>query len=881
MGGGSRVFRAYGALLRLFPSDFRREYGRDMERLFRERWSETRGRAARVALGAAALWDVVRHALLEWGAEVAKARTSSREGRMNGWWQDLRLALRALVRRPGFTAAVVGTLALGIGVVVSLFSVVDAVLLRPLPYPESERLVVFEKVDTEDGSRARSTDHPDIDAWAEAVPGMEVLGHTSWFPTLLMGRGAEVVTVSRVTGAPLATFGVRPRLGRDLVRADDAPEGPRVVLLSHGFWTERMGGAPDVLGRALTIDGEPWEIVGVAPEGFRFPGDPLLWMPRMHDREGCDHGCNIMVATGRLPAGMDVEAARERLRATDARLGEAFPEAHGEVVTDLRPLHEYEVADVRGALWILMGAVVLVLLIACANVANLMIVRGAARTGEVAVRATLGASRGRIVRQLLVEALVLAALAGALGTALASWGTEVLVAMAPDTLPRMEEVGLDARAVVLAGLLVLAVTAAFGLLPARRVARVAPASFLHAGQRVEGARGGSWSRSLLLSGEVALSLVLLLGAGLLLRTLGEIRSVELGYRVEGVERFRLSTPDSRYDVGATGRLFEELEARLAALPGVEAAGYAFGVPLASGSMSTGVEVPSRPDLEAPVVDVRVASSGYLGVLGAPLVQGRWFNPDDRRGAEAVAVINEAAARVLFPDRSPLGEQVAMSVSWGYDDDPPRTVVGVVGDTRVRDATRPDGPALYVPDAQFGASDAYFTIRRAAGAASVLPAARAIVAELDPELAVTAEGSLAEAVDRETATTRFYLSLLGLFSTLAVVLAAVGLYGVVAFSVSRRVREIGIRRALGARAEDVVGLAVRQGVAPALVGVAIGLVGAWLGARALGSLLYGVRPGDPLTLLGVTALLLLVVLAATILPARRAAAGEPSSALRAE
>lgn len=871
--------RVYRALLLAFPADFRRECGDEMTRLFLERLGETASWPARAVFWLRAVTDVVVQAGAEWADVVAKL--SSGGMTMGGWVQDIRLAIRGLRRRPGFTAAAVGTLALGLGVVVALFSVVDAVLLRPLPYPDSEELVVFWKVGTDDGSRDRSVDHPDLDAWSEALPALQILGYASSQPTLLLEGSAEVVTATRVTGAPLSTFAVTPHMGRDLTRADDVSDGPRVAVLSHAFWSTRLGADPDVVGTSINLNGEPWEIVGVAPEGFAFPGRPDLWLPRLHQAEGCQHGCNVMIAAGRLPDGMDIAAVEERLRAVDVRLAEAFPEEHGDVSTELQSMHEHDVADVRSGLWVLMGAVALVLLIACANVANLMIVRGAGRSGEMAVRATLGASRGRLVRQLLAEALVLAGMAGVLGTLLASWGIHALVGLAPDGLPRMDEVGRDPRALGFAAFLVLLVTVVFGLLPARRVARVAPASFLHGGTRVEGRRRSGWSRSLLLSGEVALSLVLLLGAGLMLRTLAEIRAVELGYQVEDIERFRLSTPESRYDTEETLRFFAELEDRLAALPSVEAVGHAFGVPFAPGSMTVGIELRSRPDAEPAPVGLRPASPGYMEALRIPLVRGRWFTEDDVHGAEAAAVVNEAAARLLFPDGSPLGERFSVSANWGFDDEPDWTVVGVVGDTRVSDATQPDLPTVYLSNAQFGVNIAYFTMRRAAGSPSVLPAARQLLGDMDPQLAMTTEESLAEAVARETASTQFYLTLLGLFSALAVVLAAVGLYGVVAYSVSRRVREIGIRRALGARAEDVVGLVVRQGVAPALYGVAVGLVAAWIGARALSTLLYGVEPGDPLTLVGATLLLLVVVLFATLVPARRAAAIHPGNALREE
>jgi predicted permease len=854
-----------------------------MTRLFLERRAEVDGGAARTALWAAAMLDVVGHAAAEWTAPVWRFIDDvRREGTtMTGWWQDLRLASRTLTRRPGFAVAAVGTLALGLGVVVALFSVVDAVLLRPLPYPDSERLLVLWKVDIESGERSRFVDHPDLDAWTAGVPGLQVLGYASSSPTLIADGRPDVVTAARVTGAPLGVFGIEPEMGRDLARSDDVPDGPRIAVLSHAFWTSRLGGRQDAIGSTIDLNGEPWEVVGVAPAGFDFPGRPDLWLPRRHPAEGCTHGCNTMIAVARVPDDTEITTVRDRLRAVDATLAEGFPDAHDDVVTDVQSMHEHEVAEVETALWVLMGAVGMVLLIACANVANLMIVRGAARSGEIAVSLALGASRARIARQLLAEAFVLAAVAGLVGTGLAMWGIDVLVGMAPDGLPRMDEVGLDLRALAFVAFLVVLVTTAFGLLPARRVAGVSPAAFLHGGARVEGDRQGGWSRSLLLSGEVALSLVLLLGAGLLFRTLGEIRSVDLGYQMERVERFRISTPSSRYDTEAALRFFDELEGRLVDLPGVEAVGHGFGVPFASGSINAGITVRERPDDEPPSVDVRPSSPGYLGTMGMTLVRGRWIEPDDRRDREPVAVINEAAAQALFPGDTPLGKRIALSVTWGFDDEPDRTVVGVVGDIRAREATAPDVPTVYVPNAQIGANNLYFTLRTSPGAPSMLTPARDIVRDLDPELAITTAETLEDAVRRETASTRFYLTLLGVFSVLALVLAAVGLYGVVAYAVSRRVREIGIRRALGASSSEVIGLVIRQGMAPALVGVVVGLTVSRLGATALAALLYEVEPQDPATLASVTLLLLAVVLGATALPARHAAGIQPGEALREE
>lgn len=882
-----RARRIYRAMLAAFPPTFRRAFGRDMAEVFCARLSDE-GRTAgqRARIWAEAMADVAVHAPREWVRAAGQGtRVLLREGTtMEGWIQDLRIGIRGLARRPAFTGAAAGTLALGIGAVVALFSVVDSVLLTPLPYPDSDRLVVVWKVNQERGSRGNSVDHPDVRAWQQAYPDFLVSGYAGTRPTLTGLGDPEVVEGVRVTDGLLEVFGVSPALGRDLTAADDVPDGPRRVVVSWGFWQGRLGGDPDVLGTSLTLGGQPWEIVGVAPRSFGFPDGVDLWLPRRHDVEGCGHGCNIMNAVGRLPADATLESVVARLRPVDARLAEEHPDSHRDVVIDLQSMHEYLVEDVEAAMWILLAAVGMVLLIACANVANLMMVRGSERTGEMAVRAALGAGRVRIGRQLLAEALVLAGAAAAVGLVLAAWGVSVLSSMAPPELPRMSEVGLDGRTVLFTVALAGAVAVVFGMLPARQAVRTSLMASLGSAGRTGGRRGGGRSRGLLLAGEVALSLTLLLGAGLLFRTLQEMRSVDLGFDAAHVERFRLSTPDSRYDTEGALALFDDLDRRIAALPGVTAVGHGFGMPFASGSISTSTSFPDRPPVDPadqPNSVLRTASPGLLDALGMRLVSGRWIEASDRHGETPVAVINETAARTYFPEGDAIGRPIELSVSWGFAEEPPRRVVGVVADVRTRSPTLPDEPTVYVPNAQLGADVAFVTIRRAPGAPSVIPAAREVLAALDPEIAITSVEQVSDAVARAGAPTRFYLTLLSVFSALALLLAAVGLYGVVAFAVSRRAREIGIRRALGARSRDVTGMAMRQGLGPAAAGVALGLVGAWFTSRALESMLFGVPPYDLPTLAAVTALLLAVVALATALPARRASRIAPAEALRDE
>ncbi len=878
--------RFYRRLLRIFPRRFREKYGEEMARLYADRLREVEGRrgaAWRLAVEAGV--DAVLHAAAEWGRVPGHVMNGiRREGMMEGWTQDLRFGARSLLRRPGFTAAAEGTLALGIGATVAIFSVVNGVLLKPLPYPDPERLVVLWNVDTRTGGRTNGVDHPSVRFWREEVPELTLAGHAGVQPTLTGMGEPEVLHGARVTNGLLEVFGLSPVLGRDITAAEDVPGGPDVIVISHAFWRERLAGDPGVLGRTLELDGRAWEIVGVAPQDFDFPNGSVFWRPQQHDETDCGHGCRYMGAIGRVAAGSTLEQAQERMDAASATLAREFPDAHRDDRIELQPVLDAQVEDVRTALLVLLGAVAMVLFIACANVANLLLVRSSDRVGEVALRATLGAPRTRIVRQLLTESLLLSIVGGVLGVALASWGVAAMVRIAPAGIPRLDEAGLDGRVIGFALLLVLAVTALFGLAPALKLARSPLNAAMGGSRRTAGGRRSGLSRSLLLSGEVAVSLMLLLGAGLLFGTLRGIRSQDLGYATERVERFRVSTPESRYDTEATIRFFEELERRLTALPEVAAAGSVFGAPLSSGNIFTSVTFPEREPVDPadqPHIAVRPATSGYREAMGLPLVRGRWFTETDRQDVEAVAVINQAAASRFFPGEDAVGRRIGLSVSWGFDESPPRTIVGVVGDARSTSAREPDVPAAYLPNAQFGVDVAYVTMRLDRGAPTALPAARAVLRELDPALAVTSTERIEDVVAEELAPTRFYLTLIGIFSVLALVLAAGGLYGVVAYAVSRRTREIGIRLALGAGADEVVAMVVREGVAPAVLGLLAGLAASLVAGRALESLLYGVEPHDPVTLLSVTGILMAVVLLATFVPARRASRVPLSETLHAE
>lgn len=882
----STLTRLYGWTLRLLPGDLRAEYGRDMMRLFADRLRDatSSGNAARTALSA--YTDVVWQAALEWTdrGRLAAGLFVREMTTMDGWMNDMKFGVRTLLRRPGFTVAAIITLALGIGATVSIFTVVNGVLLQPLPYPDSDDLFEVVPVYTLRGTRNQTVDHPDVRRFQEEVEGILLAGYSGSNPTLTGLGQPEVISGARATDGLMQVLGVSPAMGRDLQRQDDIPDGPRVAVVSYGFWSERLGRDPNALGRSITLGGEPWEIVGVAPEGFDFPNQSEVWLPRRHSAEDCGHGCRILRTIGRLQPGTSLEMAEAGFVRAGQGLSETDPDAHQYETFELDRLIDSQVADVRVGLWVLLGAVVMVLLIACANVANLMLVRAGARRGEVALRSTLGASRTRIARQLLTESLVLAVFAGVAGLALAFWGTEILLSMAPDALPRVDEIGIDATVVGFTALTVLVVTILFGLLPARELSSVSLSEGLGSGQRTSGSPGAGRFRSALLVGEVALSLFLLLGAGLMLRTLSEARAVELGYQSEGIERFRISAPDSRYDSLGVARFYEELELALNTLPEVQAAGLGFGIPLSSGNISASFSLLDRPEPEAvdrSSVPIRLVTPGYLEAAGLTLLQGRWLEHSDRRGDQPVVVVNQAFVDRHFPPGEPLGTELESDVSWGFDSDPSRTIVGVVSNVRRLSPMEEPEPAIYIPNAQFAANSLYAVLHLAPGVETAMPAVREVLSRLDGELAVTDVHRLEDRVQGVLAPTRFYLTLLGVFSVLAIVLAAVGLYSVVAYLVTRQTREIGIRIALGASADDVTRMVLKQGASPAVVGIGVGLVASLAGVRVLRSLLFGVSPYDPVTVVAVTLLLAVVAGAATLMPARRASRIPPASALRQE
>ena len=836
-----------------------------------------------------------RAALLRFGP-VEAIRETARAQRPLAWLRDLgrdaAYALRTLRRDAAFTATAVLALALGIGACTAIFSVVDGVLLRPLPYPESERLVVLKLTNPPRFPELIVLPAPFV-AWRRQALSFEDLAAVRTRSYSLDGGAQPVrVAAARVTANTLSLLRVRPALGRDFTPEEDLAGKGDVVILSHGFWLRQLGGRADALGGALSLDGRPFVIVGVMPAGFQLdaPVDVLLPAAYLPDdpQNRRSLGAHAVEVFGRLRPGVTLAQARGEMAVIAGRPLPDQPPSGGRWGARVTPMLESRVGDARPVLLALLGAVGLLLLIACANVANLLLARASARTREIAVRAALGAGPGRLVRQLLTESLLLALGGAALGMLVAHAGTRALVAFAPGDLPRAAAVGVDPRAAVFAGALALLAGVAFGLAPAWGAARLR----LHDALKEGGGRAGESgrrrrARGALVVAEVAIALLLLNGAGLLIRSFARLQEAPRGFQPQGAWTFGVSLADARYgdDVGRAA-FGERAVERLRALPGVTAAGAAQALPFSVELSIVYFAIAGRPAVaEWPITYMFEATPGYLPAMGIPLRRGRWFDDRDRAGAPRVAVINEAMARRYFAGEDPLGQRI------GRPDRPPDTwaeIVGVVADVkdgRVYGWDAGDVMQAYVPFAQNPYDALSFVVRVAepgAADSTRIPAAiRAALGEVDRDQAAGAIRPLGDLASEPLARRRFAMLLFAVFAAVALALAGIGIYGVMTYAVARRSGEIGVRMALGARAGEVQWLVLSDAARLFACGLALGLAGALLLTRSLVSLLYGVTPHDPLTMAAVAMLLALVATVAYLVPARRATRVDPMTALRAE
>jgi putative ABC transport system permease protein len=802
---------------------------------------------------------------------------------------DLRYALRMLVKTPGFTAVAVVTLGLAIGANTAIFSVVNAVLLRPLPYPHSEQLVrVF-------GSQPQLALAPSSPAnfleWKDENQVFERIGtYVGQGFNLLGGDKPERVIGARVSADLLQLMGVQAALGRLFTNDEDQEGRGQVVILSHDFWRSRFGGDANTVRQTITLNDQSYTVIGVMPAGFAFPSTRTqAWVPiAFNAAERKTRDTNFIDVVARLKPGVSIEQARANMNAVARSQAERYPKTNTGVGVKVVSLREHIVGDVRPMLVVLLGAVAFVLLIACANVANLLLARAATRQREMAIRGALGASRSRVVRLLLTESVLLAVVGGAVGLLLAIWSLDLLVSLKPANLPRLAEIGVN-RTVFLFTLTVSVVTGLlFGVAPALQVSKMD----LNEGLK-ESSRGGTDSprrhrvRALLVVSEVALSLVLLVGAGLMIRSFSRLLAVDPGFKADHVLTAFVSLPVSKYPKREEQTaFFDRLLERLRNAPGVSAAGLVTDIPLYGGS-STGFDVEGHPEAAPgtrPMTEYRLINSDYFAAMGMKLVKGRAFSRYDNEAAPSVVIINETMAARYFAGEDPIGRRLYLS----GDPKDLREIVGVVGDVRNYGVDAEVKPEVYVPFLQSapnylsGVVSAMTIVVRSAIEPTALAAAlREQVQALDKDQPVSEIRTMEWYLADSMAQRRFNMFLLGAFAGLALVLAAVGIYGVIAYTVTQRTHEMGIRIALGAKGGDILRLVFGNAMTTTLIGIALGLGAAFPLTRLLRSLLYQVSPTDPVVFAAIPLLLLSVAVIATYLPARRATRVDPIQALRTE
>ena len=814
---------------------------------------------------------------------------------METLFKDIRYAFRSLLKHPGFTAIAVITLALGIGANTAIFSVINAVLLRPLPYAEADRLMVpwGRKGDMQ---HRTIVSYPDFADWRAQTKTLEhVAAYNASGILLREGDAAEpeLITGANVSADLFPLLRVTPVLGRPFTRVEDQANAPGVIVLGYSLWQRRFHADSQIIGKQIKIGSTSATVVGVMPEGFRFPAQatkteflrPLATAIGERTQRRSSYSLPIVA---RLKPGATVEAAESEMRTIGAQLEQPNPDEGFRLGTRFIPLHEAVTWGSRTPLLVLLGAVGFVLLIACANVANLLLARAAARHKEMAIRAALGAGRLRVVRQLLTESLVLALFGGGLGLLVAQWGVRLLLATSPFDIPRLKEVGLDTKVLAFTAAISVLTGLIFGLAPALQASRADLQDALKEGGR--NAAGGAVRnrvRAVLVVVEVALSLVLLVGAGLLGKSFLLLSEVRPGFDSEHVLTTDLSLAKSKYPQAEQQQArFSEIVGRAAALPGVEAAAVIYPLPLGGDSNANTFLIAGRPAVrpeEKPVSNHRVISPDYFHALNIPLLRGRTFDEHDTQRAAPVMIVNETFARRFFAGTETLGQHIMIEGESGDNAVPPaREIVGIVGDVRHEGLDTEPGPEYYVPYAQAPESFMSLVVRSSSGSSASLAAGvRESIKQMDRDQYVADVQPMTKLVAESVARRRFNTLLTGLFAIVALLLASVGIFGVMNYTVAQRTQEFGLRVALGAQTRDVLRLVLGQGMRLILVGLAVGLTAALALTRVLRGMLFGVTPTDPLTFVAVSSLLTAVALLACYIPARRATKVDPLEALRYE
>lgn len=848
---------------RLVPEAQRADWLREWEAEWRwfRRQQPSRWRAGRRLTGAVAHAVWLRRR--EWSAEMIL--------------QDVRYAVRVLTRRPAFAAGAVLTLALGVGASTAIFSIVDGVLLQPLPFRDAGRLAVLQYEYTGNGRRNEYISIPDFFDWRRAQT-FDGLAAADWpLSRTLTGAGLpEKVTAASVTTNFFQVLGVEPAAGRFFHRDEATAGRDAVAILSHRLWQRRFGGDPALIGQRVLADGQPHVVVGITPAGLDLPTPADLWLPLAESPAGARRRTNLLQVVGRLAPGASFDAARVEMTAIARQLEVSYPETNADHGVAVIPLWDAWLGDQRPPLLLLLGAVGLLLVLAAANVSNLLLVRLVSREGELVLRSVLGASRVRLLRQLAIESLTLVSAGGLLGVWLAHAGMGILVSLLPGDLPRVEAIGMDLRTLAFAGATVVLVSLSLAVLSARRATRLDIREAAAEGRDP----GQTWQRSrlrgLLVGAQVAVATVLLIGAALLGRSLLALHDVDPGFRTGGVVSFRVSLPDEAYPESTDAiRFFDRLLPELRRLPGVRSAELTSAMPLSGSNRTTSVHAQAEDQREV-IAGFRAVTSNYFDTLGIPLLAGRTFRDTDGPQAPEVAVVDEALARELWPGRSPVGQRMSRS----GPDGPWIDVVGVVGGVRHRTLRQTPAPTFYSPYALRGWDTMFVVMRTDGESAPLIDAARNRMAALAPDLPVDALTTLEGSISTATASTRLQAVLLGVFAVVSLVIAALGIYAIVAYGVERRVPEIGVRMALGATRAGVVRLVIREGWPQVAVGIGAGVAVALAVRETLASFLFGVAPTDPLSLGGVAVALLAVAFGAMYLPARRAARLDAAQALRA-
>ena len=800
---------------------------------------------------------------------------------MDSLLKDVRYALRALMRRPAFTAVAVITLALGIGANTAIFSVVHGVLLEPLPYPESDRLVAVRQANLPAQPDTQVAPGNFLEWQRQNTTFASVAAYRTISYTLTGDGNPERLLAGRVSVGLFKLLGAQLLLGRDFLIEEDQPGREKVVIVGEGLWARRFGSDPKVVGKTLKLDGEDFAVVGVMPAAFRLPDqrERELWTPiAFKDNERTLYQARYIDAIGRLKPEASLAQAQSEMTAISARLAQEHPDGNAGWTITVKPLLDFVVGDVKTILWVLFGAVALVLLIACANVTNLLLARATTRQKEMAVRAALGAGRARIVRQLATESLLLALLGALAGWPLAWWGLRVLLAAAPADLPRLASVSIDNRALLFTLGVTLLTALVFGLVPTLQVLRFDsnPALKDQRSRSVRQQRIGN----VLIASEVALALVLLVGGGLLLRTVWQLNHVDPGFDVRNALAVTIQLPQKKYaGPPQMARFAEQLAQQVSTLPGVAATGVARILPIVH-DLPTGFYFEGRSrenDNELPQTNYSAVSPGYFKAMGIPLIAGRAFTETDAQDAPRVAIISQTLAQRYFPNSDAIGKRI--NVNTGPESY--REIVGIVGDVKQNGLTRETKPHTYEPFAQAPNQFMTLIVRSTSDPASLVPAIRSQVLALDSELPLQRVTTLDRMIANSIRQQRFTSLVLSVFAAVALLLAAAGLYGVISYSVAQRTHELGIRVALGAQVKDVMRLVLRQGMTFVMAGEVIGIIGAFALTRLLGGLLFGVTPTDAATFIAVTAGLTFVALLACYIPARRATKVDPLVALRYE